>query len=302
MKKITLSVGMFFLIFSTHAQVVLHDQASIGTDGFGSGYSNFSSIGIYSGDDFELTVQSDVYSITVHGYQPANNVETLITGFSLYVYNDASGVPGGNPSVPGTGVLEIIDLAPTDAAFTLSHPSSTLYDFTVDIALAKGAPLSLSPGTYWIVAVPHGDAAITETNKFWYYFYSGQAHYSDAQFIDPSNFYGAGFTSWTPITTFGDPNGNALSFTVMGQNLAIADTRQLDQISLYPNPTNDKLYINMPESMILKSAMMVDLLGRKTPLKIAGNNFLDLSKMASGIYILQLETRQGTFRKKVIKK
>lgn len=303
MKKITVFIGIFFLILSARSQTTLFQQTSNGTGGFGSGYSNTSSAGIYSGDDFELTSPSDIYSISVHGYQTTNNVAALMTGFSFYIYDDVNGVPGGNPSVPGTGVLEIINMSPTDPALTISHPSSTLYDFTVDISIFNGAPLSLPAGKYWIVAVPHGNVGLTETNKFWYYFYSGQAQLSDAQFIDPSDFYGIGFTSWTPITSItGDPATNALSFTITGQNLAIADIRPLDQISIFPNPATDKLYIEMPNGLSVQSVILVDLLGRKTPMKIAGNNSVDLSKIASGVYILQLETPKGTLRRKVIKK
>lgn len=312
MKNFFLIFTLIILGYPSQAQVVLFEQTSGNAAGFTSGYANLGTpMGFYSSDDFQLTTQTDIYSVTVYGLQPENDLETTyLTGFSLYIYADASGVPLGDPSVSGSALLEIVNLPLSSPALTVDHPGTSLYNFTVDILMAEGVPLSLSAGTYWIVAAPHLDidpATVDPNgdNRIWFWLLSGQINLSDAHFIDPSNFLGAGWTSWTPITSHptSSPSSKALAFTVMGDTqAAIVDNSLLAQISLYPNPTSDKLYIKMPASTKLESAFMVDLLGKRTQIKIGKNNTLDVSKMASGIYFLQLETPVGTATKKVIKK
>lgn len=312
MKKIILIFTMAFLAYSSQAQVVLFEQTSVNAAGFTSGYANLgTSMGFYSSDDFQLTTQTDIHSVTVYGLQPDNDLETTyLTGFSLYIYADAGGVPSGDPSISGSALLEIVNLPLSSTALTVDHPGTSLYNFTVDILMAEGAPLSLSAGTYWIVAAPHLDidpATVDPNgdNRTWFWFLSNQTNLSDAQFIDPSNFLGAGWNSWTPITSHptSSPSSKALAFTIMGDTqAAVVDNNLLAQISLYPNPASDRLYIKMPTSVKLESACMVDLLGKRTQIKIGKNNTMDVSKMASGIYFLQVETPLGTATKKVIKK
>lgn len=305
MKKITLLVGLL-VGFTVQSQTTIFEQTPVNASGSISGYANLGTpVGIYSADDFELTAQTDIYSVTVYGVQGDDNAETLLTGFSLYIYNDTGGIPSGNPSVSGSGLLEIVNLSPTSSAFTIDHSSTSLYNFTVDIATSEGAPLTLQAGTYWIVAAPHGNFnAITDPlSKLWLWFFSNDINLSDAQFIDPDNFYGNG-TAWNPVSTVtGNSSDKALAFTIMGDDqAAIVENSSLAQVSLYPNPVMDEIRINLPDSIELESATVYSLLGQPTNMKLKKNNVLDLSKLASGVYILELKTNQGTLTKKVIKK
>jgi hypothetical protein len=165
----------------------------------------------------------------------------------------------------------------------------------------------LNAGTYWLVVAPHGDvnAATGSTSEFWLWFFSNDINLSDAQFIDPDNFYGAGLTSWNPIsaTPWGNSSTKALAFTIVGDNqAAVAGVNLLEQVLLYPNPVLDKLHIDMPSSVGLESAVIYDLLGKQFKMDFGENNVLDMSKMTSGVYILELETTAGKLTKKVIKK
>ena len=307
MKQITLLIGIFFLLFSAQAQSVLFEQTSANAAAFVSGYSDFSSLGVFATDDFNLTAQTEISSVTVYGFQPDNDLDTYLTGFSLYIYTDAAGMPAGDPSTPGSGIMEIVSLPVSNPALSMEHPSTSLYNFTVDIAMAEGNPLTLAAGTYWLVAVPHSniDASTLNLNgddRLWYWFLSGQQNFSDARFIDPTNFFGGGWTSWTFIADFPTSSGSdkALAFTILGNQLSI-EQEVLDGVSLYPNPVKNQLHINMPNGLSIESASVYDLLGKRHTMKIGENNTLDMSHIPSGIYLLKLETSEGSLTKKIIK-
>lgn len=106
-----------------------------------------------------------------------------------------------------------------------------------------------------------------------------------------------------PVTTesIGFPDDIILNLAEDGA-LGVKQNEAIAQISLYPNPVQGQLNITLPSSVELQSATMYDLLGKATDMNIAENNVLNTSNLSSGVYILKLETNQGTITKKVIKK
>ena len=79
------------------------------------------------------------------------------------------------------------------------------------------------------------------------------------------------------------------------------------QITLFPNPVNDKLNIKLPVSQIdqLESRLwLVDLNGRvvKSEFLKAEHSILDLSKINPGIYFAKIEVNGELFFDKIIKK
>lgn len=219
MKKIVV-FSLVMSCFSVNAQLNgLFEQPSANQAKIPSNYSDFSQLGTFSADDFNLAGQSEIKSITVYGFQPNNDLEDHITGFSLYIYSDMNGAPSGNPSISGKGMLEIQKLAPSSPALVIDHPGPSLYNFSVDITKAKGAPLTLEAGTYWLVAFPHFniDAATINPNnepRVWYWFLSNRHNLSDPMYIDPTNFHKAYLTSWMPTPMVFGPSTKALAFTV----------------------------------------------------------------------------------------
>jgi len=307
MKKITFLALLVLGSVSSWAQTTVFEQNAINASGTITGYANLGTpVGIYSADDFILSGSTDIHSITVYGVQIDDNAETLLTGFSLYIYADSSGSPSGNPSVPGSGLLEIVNLSPSSTAFTLDHPGTSLYNFTVDIVEAQGTALTLSTGIYWLVVAPHGDldASVAPLTAYWEWLFSNDINLSDAKIIDPADFYGFGLTSWFPISLIpgGNTNGKALAFTITGDNnAAVAGIDPLKQVSLFPNPVSDKLQIQVPPSIELKSVAVYDLMGKQYQFNQSIDKVLDFSRMATGVYILEIETNMGNLTKKLIK-
>ena len=71
-------------------------------------------------------------------------------------------------------------------------------------------------------------------------------------------------------------------------------------ISVFPNPVNDILNIQLPTRVGLEKVVVYNNLGQK----VAEGNELSLSiaNLASGVLFLEIVTSEGTFHKKIIKK
>jgi aminopeptidase N len=71
-------------------------------------------------------------------------------------------------------------------------------------------------------------------------------------------------------------------------------------IMVYPNPVIDELNIQMPTDLELKQITVYNSLGQKIATSSTKN--ISLSKFSTGVYALSIETVEGTFYKKIIKK
>lgn len=78
------------------------------------------------------------------------------------------------------------------------------------------------------------------------------------------------------------------------------DFNMVDAIVVFPNPSTDFIQIQMPTSLVLEKATIYNSLGQK----IAEHNSLDfsVSHLSTGVHYLQIETSEGTYHKKFIKK
>lgn len=78
------------------------------------------------------------------------------------------------------------------------------------------------------------------------------------------------------------------------------DFNMVDAIVVFPNPSTDFIQIQMPTSLMLEKATIYNSLGQK----IAEHNSLDfsVSHLSTGVHYLQIETSEGTYHKKFIKK
>ena len=94
---------------------------------------------------------------------------------------------------------------------------------------------------------------------------------------------------------------NAWVMNVVGEDVALnTDENALSQISIYPNPAKDVLNIAIPSSVDLKSVSLFDVLGKRANVSLV-NGQINISDLAVGIYLLNVETTNGTLTQKVIK-
>ena len=72
------------------------------------------------------------------------------------------------------------------------------------------------------------------------------------------------------------------------------------QISISPNPTANDFYL--PTNVNAKSISIYDVRGALVLRALNTNNYVDVSKLQKGIYIVQIQAKEGTYPVKLIKK
>jgi len=76
--------------------------------------------------------------------------------------------------------------------------------------------------------------------------------------------------------------------------------KEINSITLYPNPAIDKLQIKYLDGV--GSFSLTDLSGRQLiTRKVTNNDFVSVSDLPKGIYIVKITTKDGTIEKKVVK-
>jgi uncharacterized protein (TIGR02145 family) len=72
-------------------------------------------------------------------------------------------------------------------------------------------------------------------------------------------------------------------------------------ISVYPNPASDRLYIKQP--LNTKSAVeMCDMQGKLVFNKLLEDNFIDISELQTGVYMVKFATSGNILYRKIVKK
>ena len=121
-----------------------------------------------------------------------------------------------------------------------------------------------------------------------------------------SNDAGQTAPSWLSSETCGAGTVEGFGFTnhyvmsVTGEEALGSDTNLSEVINVYPNPATDVLNIAVPSSIDVKSVSLFDVLGKKSNVSLV-NGQVDISQLAVGLYLLNVETTNGTLTQKVIK-
>jgi hypothetical protein len=74
----------------------------------------------------------------------------------------------------------------------------------------------------------------------------------------------------------------------------------LAEVQIYPNPVNSVLNVRTPAGLTVDNAQLFNVLGKNTGVRLV-NGQIDVSQLARGVYILNLETSEGTLTQKVVK-
>jgi len=100
------------------------------------------------------------------------------------------------------------------------------------------------------------------------------------------------------------PNNNdnfVLKITGLA-TLSINEFSLEKNISIYPNPTNDIININLSKDIIINSVELYDITGKQIIVETNNLKSIDLSKLKIGVYIIRIQTEFGIVSKKIIKK
>jgi len=156
--------------------------------------ASFDASDIFIADDFVNAVPWNIDTIFVPGdtWSPGCHL-TCAAMLHWQIYADAGGVPDGNPWGGGNAPVWSISLLPTDPQVTLSTGTG---GWLSNVTLSLAAPVSLLPGTWWLVFYPtmefgscgqYGRQVSDTTNGF------------DAQVINPGGGFGGWPTVWTSV-------------------------------------------------------------------------------------------------------
>jgi len=102
--------------------------------------------------------------------------------------------------------------------------------------------------------------------------------------------------STTSSIGFGD---NQYVMNVVGDVLGIEEY-SLDSISVYPNPVLNDLHINLHNSIQVETAKIYSITGQVV-LQVQNRKDIDVSSLNPGVYLLRIETTQGTITRKIVK-
>lgn len=107
---------------------------------------------------------------------------------------------------------------------------------------------------------------------------------------------------YSSIDAFADPRDPVDQVkTIYGDcNSLSIENNVLSGISIFPNPTTDILNIQTPANISVESVQMFDILGKNVSVNYT-NGTINTSALSKGVYILQVNTDQGTLTQKVVK-
>lgn len=176
---------------------VIWDNPQAGTSGRVNNFSTPADTGIYQSDAFAILASSTIETIFSAGFILGS---PGVTELSWMIFEDADGVPAGDPETnPESAIWSFT--AAVDAAGVSFDDA----DMSLDLAAAGAPPLALEPGTYWLLAYPTVQNFSLGPNNLYAWFHGESA--ATGRQIGPDGL--AGFpTSWAGV-----PEGRAFTLT-----------------------------------------------------------------------------------------
>jgi len=104
---------------------------------------------------------------------------------------------------------------------------------------------------------------------------------------------------WTVLTE--QKVAKEISIVAAGTLSIDSITEQLNNISIYPNPTNNRLQINGINNLDVSTIKIVNILGKEVYISREKKSQIDVSGLSSGIYIISILSGDSQKRMKFIK-
>ncbi len=93
-----------------------------------------------------------------------------------------------------------------------------------------------------------------------------------------------------------------INFTENCDNLSTGNTKEIKNlVQIYPNPVNDFINIKTDENIQLKNLKLYNLQGQELLQFPQSIKRINLSQLSAGMYILKVETNQGSANQQIIK-
>ncbi len=100
-------------------------------------------------------------------------------------------------------------------------------------------------------------------------------------------------------------SGHRSSVSLIGEINDVVNIKEIkdyQDINIYPNPTNDRLYIETENE--IEDVVVYDIYGRRQQLSVISGqpSVIDVADLKSGIYFVKINTNEGNIVKRIIKK
>ncbi|MCF6214257.1 MAG: multicopper oxidase domain-containing protein [Flavobacteriaceae bacterium] len=101
---------------------------------------------------------------------------------------------------------------------------------------------------------------------------------------------------------FHEDRGMMGQFKVVNTALGVADEVLGNKVSIYPNPTDGKIYINTQSDVTINKVEVFDMLGRslKTIKNVKKDQAIDLQSFSMGIHFIKMYSNKGIVVKKIV--
>lgn len=311
MKKILflMTIPLCIASFSSFAQTVIIDRP-LNEDGYILSTKGTDGSIFVAADSFVITEEIAIGEIDIPGrLSHTGYLGSLEVGFNIYIYADDNGVPAGDPTQPGTGILELSDIPPV--YYSKYENGDTWWNRTdfnnIRITDANGGEqVILQPGTYWISAFPTVEGA-NDGMGIWSWLNSLTAYPPppvEPVIIDPYDMFELGYTDWTNISGIFGSEGSFPSCAWIMRSEEILGTNEnaLSKVEVYPNPGTGIVNVSIPPDTKVYQSGLFDMTGKKMENVKLINNSINISSLSQGVYLLRVETSKGVLTRKIIRK
>lgn len=278
---------------------IIIDQTNFGTSGIISDAGNFDAF-VASADDFELTLPATkITDLAAYGFNNSGDLINNITGASFYIIADDDWIPAG--SDPRDTNLFAFDMMIGDAGFTVVDDGATGYAFTLDL-VAAGLDVVLPAGDYWLSVTANTTLDdIGEGSTRWNWYQSLSNNGFEGHLTDPGDLFGAGATSWTPLSMLLDWTELDLGMRIDGEEgtMGVTDVNNVS-FAVYPNPTTNFVKVNMKNAEV-KEMTVMNFNGQVVASSRTAS--VNVSQLPAGVYLVKVMDSKGNVHtSKVVKK
>lgn len=280
MKKITLLFAALVAGVAVNAQTITHNNSQTIVDGLGltcqSGgiTTDNQFFGVFDlAGDFAITGAWQVESVEF-GVDEVLNAPGDAFNVTVNAYTTDSGDPNGTLTLLGG---DQITLSSADALSVVQVPF--------------GTPAVVPAGGVLVIEL----LVLDDTQTGFRLGATDVASNDDSWILsDP-----CGLPTADTYANIGFPDRWHIMNVVGSDVLAVGDNIA-DLVSVFPNPAQDVLNVNIPSNIEVSSSALYDVLGKNTGVQLV-NGQMNTSNLARGVYILNVETSAGTLTQKIVK-
>jgi len=303
MKKITLTLAAFALVFTAFAQDVVIERITDNTTALITTNGD-ADAGVYCSDFFTLEEDVTLGSFTFPGfYSSATEIGDLLLGGDFFIYVDGGGFPDSDPTT-ADALVNLTNVQLGAGLELLLDADQIESGWIVNVTAANGGTqVTLPAGDYWVAFAPAvvGDSAGAGRWNWSGSFTTeiGIPPANASLLIDSDDLFGAGATDWTEISGLIGADFPSFGWTLTSEeeSAGLGDN-DLVGASVYPNPATNVINVDFSSNVELKSAVLFDVLGKNTGATLV-NGSMNIADLAAGVYILNIETNNGSLTQKV---